>query len=293
MTDLRTPSSDEVTAVPDEGLRRMTSIWIATAGILFVILAILGWLMRVIQAHLGEAQSWHSWYYAIVTLHGAGMIATTLMGLASLLSWVLRDRLPMSAKVSLVTYVMTMTAIVLVLITTLVGRFGPGWTFLYPLPTTPGPGGAWDPVWAYPYYIAIALVCLAFALWGFDVIRAGIEAFGNPGRMFGVDIVFGDTEPTDPKATTPSVVAAGIMAFEAILTAIPGAIIIVMLLLHGTGNGGIDIQPLFAKNMIYFVGHMMANFAIYLGAGIMYAVIPRYAHRPWPAAKTTIVGCRV
>src|SRR5699024_10175005 len=131
--------------------------------------------------------------------------------------------------IAVTTYVMTMTAVVLVLLATMVGRFGPGWTFLYPLPSTPGgpPDATWDPVWAYPYYIAIALVALAFALWGFDIIRAGIRAFGNPGRLYGVDIVAGRTEPTNPRATNPSIVAAGIMAIEAILTAIPGAVIIV------------------------------------------------------------------
>ncbi len=279
------------TATPpyrSDGARRITAIWIATTGILFVVLAIFGLMMRWIQAgDILDAR----WYYAIVTLHGAGMIAVTLMGLASVLSWVIRDRIPMSTGIAVTTYVMTMTAIVLVLLSTLVGKFGPGWTFLYPLPSHPGVPAAdsWNPNWAYPYYIAIALVAVAFALWGFDVIRSGIKTFGNPGRMYGVDIVAGRTEPTDPRATNPSIVAAGIMAIEAILTAIPGAIIIILLIVHSADNS-FSVEPLFAKNLIYFVGHMMANFAIYLGAGIMYAVIPKYAGRPWPAAKTTIVA---
>ncbi len=266
-------------------MRRMTAIWVATAGVLFVVLALLGLIMRLIQA---EDVLNARWYYAIVTLHGAGMIAVTLMSLAAVLSWTIRDRIPLSPKINLVTYVMTMTAVVLVLAATLIGKFGPGWTFLYPLPTKPG-SPSWDPIWAYPYYAAIGLVAIAFALWGFDVLRAGTKAFGNPGRMFGIDIVKGHTDHNSPEATNPSIVAAGVMALEAILVSIPGSIILVMLIIH-SAKPSFNIDPLFAKNMIYFVGHMMANFAIYLGAGIMYAVIPKYAGRPWPAAKTTIIA---
>lgn len=279
-----TPSTGD-DAVQSDLMRRMTAIWIASAGVFFVILALLGLVMRLIQAHdVLDAR----WYYAIVTLHGAGMIGVTLMGLASVLSWVVRDRLPMSGRINLATYVMTMTAVVLILIATMIGKFGPGWTFLYPLPSKPG-APSWDPNWAYAYYLGIALVAISFALWGFDVLRAGIKAFGNPGRMFGVDIVTGRTDHNSPEATNPSIVAAGVMALEAILISVPGSIIIVMLIIH-SANPSFDIQPLFAKNMIYFVGHMMANFAIYLGAGVMYAVIPKYAGRPWPAAKVTIIA---
>lgn len=289
MTTLETSTTvNEIGDYRTDGARRITTIWIATTGILFVVLAIFGLIMRLIQSQdVLSAQ----WYYAIVTLHGAGMISVTLMGLASVLSWVVRDRLPMSTGIAVATYVMTMTAIVLVLIATMIGHFGPGWTFLYPLPSHPSvpPAQSWSPTWAYPYYVAIGLVAVSFALWGFDILRAGVKAFGNPGRMFGFDIVGGKTDPTAPEATNPSIVAAGIMAIEAILTAIPGAIIIVLLIIH-SAKTSFDIQPLFAKNMIYFVGHMMANFSIYLGAGIMYAVLPRHAHRPWPAAKTTIVA---
>lgn len=268
--------------------RRITTIWIATAGVLFVVLAIFGLVMRLIQSQdVLDAQ----WYYAIVTLHGAGMIAVTLMGLAAVLSWVIGERLPLSPKVAVANYVMTLTAVVLVLIATMIGHFGPGWTFLYPLPSHPGAPAAdsWSPSWAYLYYIGIALVAVAFAMWGIDVLRAGVKKFGNPGRLFGFDIVGGKTDPSSPEATNPSIIAAGIMAIEAVLTAIPGAIIIVLLVIH-SAKPSFDIDPLLAKNLIYFVGHMMANFSIYLGAGIMYGVLPRYAGRPWPAAKTTIVA---
>lgn len=286
--DTQTTDTPAASPFRSDLARRITVIWVASAGILFVVLAIFGMLMRWIQA--GDILS-AQWYYAIVTLHGAGMIAVTLMGLAAVLSWVIGDRLPLSPRIAVTNYVLTMTAVVLVLLSTLVGHFGPGWTFLYPLPSHPGvpPADSWSPSWAYPYYVAIALVAIAFALWGFDVIRAGIKRWGNPGRLYGFDIVGGKTEPTDPNATNPSIVAAAIMSIEAILTAIPGAIIIILLIVH-SADSSFDLDPLFAKNLIYFVGHMMANFSIYLGAGIMYAVIPKYAGRAWPAAKTTIVA---
>jgi cytochrome c oxidase subunit 1 len=44
------------------------------------------------------------------------------------------------------------------------------------------------------------------------------------------------------------------------------------------------------KELIYFTGHMLVNFEIYLGAAVAYAVLPYYAKRAWPAAKTLIIA---
>lgn len=270
----------------DEAARRITVMWVATAGILFTLFALAGLLMRLTQA-TGVLPD--QWFYAILTLHGAGMVATTLMALAALMWFVVRDQLPVSTRVNQLNYGMTAIAVVLVFVSTVFGRFGPGWTFLYPLPSHPGPFPGWDPGWAYPYYVAIALVALAFALWGADILRAGIVRFGNPGRMFGIDILTGQTKPEDPNATTPTILAAGVMAIEGVLTAIPGTVIIVLLIIH-SADLTFDVPALFAKNLIYFVGHMLANFDIYLGAGLVYAILPIYAKRPWHASKSTVIA---
>ncbi|MGH3415916.1 MAG: cbb3-type cytochrome c oxidase subunit I, partial [Actinocrinis sp.] len=212
-----------------------------------------------------------------------------LLALAMTVWALLRGELPLRNSVSMTIYALTVLAGLLVIIATIAGKFGTGWTFLYPLPSHPGPIPGWSTDWTYLYLIAVALVAVSFALWGFEILRAGIKRFGNPGRMFGLDIVTGRSKPGDPNTTNPTIVAAGVMAVEGIATVIPGALVIILMLISNA-DPAIHFQALFMKELIYFSGHMLVNFEIYLGAAIAYAVLPVYAKRPWPAAKTLIIA---
>jgi cytochrome c oxidase subunit 1 len=270
----------------DEAARRMTVVWVATGGVLLAGLALVGLLLRLTQS-TGLISS--HWFYALLTLHGAGMVAVALMALAMTVWALLRNELPLRNSVSVVMYVLTLLSGVLVIVATLVGKFGTGWTFLYPLPEHPGPIAGWNTNWTYLYLIAVALLALAFALWGFEILYAGIKRFGNPGRMFGLDIVTGRTRPGDPNTTNPTIIAAGVMAMEGIATVIPGALVIILMIIS-SADPAVKFPALVMKELIYFSGHMLVNFEIYLGAAIAYAVLPVYTKRPWPAAKTLIVA---
>lgn len=263
----------------------MTVVWVATGGVLLAGLALLGLLLRLTQS---AGVMTDQWFYAILTLHSAGMVAVTLMALAATVWFIVHGQLPLSVRVNALTYGLSVVGAVLVVISTLAGRFGTGWTFLYPLPDHPGPLPGWKSAAAYPYFIGVALVALAFAIWGVDILRAGIKRFGNPGRLLGLDILTGSRRPDDPEATTPTIIAATVMAFEGVLTVIPGAIIVVLMIFANAT--GFTMPALFAKEMIYFTGHMLVNFDIYLGAGIAYAVLPKYANRAWPATKPVVIA---
>ena len=270
----------------NEAARRMTVVWVATGGVLLAGLALVGLLLRLIQST--GVLSDH-WFYALLTLHGAGMVAVTLMALAMTVWALLRNELPLRNSVSVLMYGLTLLSGVLVIVATLAGKFGTGWTFLYPLPEHPGPIAGWNTNWTYLYLIAVALLALAFAVWGFEILYAGIKRFGNPGRMFGLDIVTGRTKPGDPNTTNPTIIAAGVMAVEGIATVIPGALVIILMIISNA-DPSVKFPALVIKELIYFSGHMLVNFDIYLGAAIAYAVLPVYAKRAWPAAKTLIVA---
>ncbi|HET9875823.1 MAG TPA: cbb3-type cytochrome c oxidase subunit I [Mycobacterium sp.] len=270
----------------DEASRRMTVLWVTTGGVLLALLAFVGLLLRLTQS-TGVISN--HWFYALLTLHGAGMVAVVLLALAMTVWALLRSELPLRNSVSVTIYALTVLAGLLVIVATLAGKFGTGWTFLYPLPEHPGPIAGWSTNWTYLYLIAVALVAVSFALWGFEILRAGIKRFGNPGRMFGLDIVTGRSKPGDPNTTNPTIVAAGVMAVEGIATVIPGAVVIILMIISNA-DPAIHFQALFMKELIYFSGHMLVNFEIYLGAAIAYAVLPVYAKRPWPAAKTLIIA---
>lgn len=270
----------------NESARRMTVVWVATGGVLLAVLALVGLLLRLTQS-TGVIPD--KWFYALLTLHGAGMVAVTLMALAMTVWALLRNELPLRNSVSITMYALTVLAGLLVIVATVLGKFGTGWTFLYPLPEHPGPIPGWNTNWTYLYLIAVALVAVSFALWGFEILHAGIKRFGNPGRMFGLDIVTGHSKPGDPDTTNPTIIAAGVMAVEGIATIIPGALVITLMVI-GNADPAIHFPALFIKELIYFSGHMLVNFDIYLGAAIAYAVLPVYAKRAWPAARTLIIA---
>lgn len=270
----------------NEAARRMTVVWVVTGGVLLAVFALIGLLLRLTQS-TGVISA--HWFYALLTLHGAGMVAVTLMALAMTVWALLRGELPLRNSVSVIMYVLTLLAGVLVIVATLVGKFGTGWTFLYPLPEHPGPIAGWNVNWTYLYLIAVALLALAFALWGFEILRAGIKRFGNPGRMFGLDIVTRRSQPGGPNTTNPTIIAAGVMAVEGIATVIPGALVVILMVI-GTADPAVKFPALVIKELIYFSGHMLVNFDIYLGAAIAYAVLPVYAKRAWPAAKTLVIA---
>ena len=50
------------------------------------------------------------------------------------------------------------------------------------------------------------------------------------------------------------------------------------------------LDALWAKNLIYFFGHSIANLTIYLAAGAIYVLVPRYAGRPWKTTKAFVAG---
>src|SRR5438874_287324 len=76
-----------VVAEPDvytPRLTRVTLTWVLVALVLFPVLAILGLLMRTVQAGLLPTLP-PEWFYAVMTLHGLGMVGLWFVaGMATL-----------------------------------------------------------------------------------------------------------------------------------------------------------------------------------------------------------------
>ena len=63
-----------------------------------------------------------------------------------------------------------------------------------------------------------------------------------------------------------------------------GAAIIIMSLINLYWPA-FTIDPLFAKNMIYFFGHVFINATIYMAIIAVYHLLPRFSGRPWPSSN--------
>src|SRR4029434_2256955 len=131
-------------AAQPTALRRMTFIWMFTMLTLFPVLLVLGFFMRALQANF-MSQLQPEWFYAILTLHGLGMVGTWYVGSMAGVSYLLGRYVRPSLAVSKVAFGATLLGVVLLLACTLIGRMGVVWYFLYPLPLHSK--GVW-PAWA-------------------------------------------------------------------------------------------------------------------------------------------------
>ncbi len=50
------------------------------------------------------------------------------------------------------------------------------------------------------------------------------------------------------------------------------------------------IDPLLAKNMIYFFGHIFINASIYMAVIAVYEIIPEYTGRPWKTSRVFVAA---
>ena len=107
-------------------LTRVTLVWVLTALVLFPALAILGLLMRTQQGGYLQAMP-PEVFYAIMTLHGLGMVGLWFVAGMAVISVLLVSYVKPTTAVSWIAYGATVTGVVLLLAATLIGRLGVGW----------------------------------------------------------------------------------------------------------------------------------------------------------------------
>lgn len=271
----------------EEAVRRLTLLWVVTAFVLLLVLGFAGLLMRAIQSGLlgGLAQDW---FYPILTFHGIGMVALVVLTMLAGMWYLFAQRLPMSTTLWAVCYVATVVAVVLVIGATLVGHLGTGWTFLYPLPYLSA--GAWEP-WAFVLFLlAVTIVVLVVLAIDLEFLWRGWRHYGSLARMYGLEYLR-DPHPADDgrPRTDLTTIAMTTTALTWIPAALAGAVLVVLELVRVVVPT-FDFGALVAKNLTFFAGHMLVNIGLYMGAGVLYAILPVYARRPWHVARYAVIG---
>jgi cytochrome c oxidase subunit I len=272
----------EVFAVEERGIDRRVGLVFGATGIALVaVMGLLGLLMRLTQADvLGLSPAW---FYRLMTLHGAGMITGALLSMMGALWYVLHPVVPLGVGRMRASYALVVSGAVAVLVATLIGGFGAGWTFLPPLPFFPV--GQW-PVWTESlYFVGLLLVGAGFFVYCVDVLEQTTTAFGGLTRALGWRYLVGREQAPPP----PQVIAATVVAIDGLLAVTAGTAI-VLGLLGRTYDTGVSFDFLVAKNLVYFFGHSIANLVIYLAVGAVYVIMPRYAGRPYTTTKVFVAG---
>jgi cytochrome c oxidase subunit 1 len=244
-------------------------------------MGILGLIMRLTQATVIELSP--AWFYRLLTLHGIGMITGVLLAMMGALWYVLHATVPLKRGRMLATYALTIAGVIAVLIATLIGGFGAGWAFLPPLPFFPA--GQWS-VWSESlFFVGNLLVGAGFCIFCIDVLEQTTNTYGGLFRTLGWHYLRG----RDQQAPPPQAIAATVVAIDGLISCAVGSTILLGLL-GRTYDHSVGIDALVAKNLVYFFGHSIANLTIYLGAAVVYVLVPRYAGRPYETTKVFVAG---
>jgi cytochrome c oxidase subunit 1 len=270
-------------AVSARGLagQRIGLLFGGTGLALFVVMGVLGLLMRLSQGELYTLPP--TWFYRIMTLHGAGMLVAALLAQMGAMWYAVRGSVSLSVGRALVGYLAVVCGAVLVLVATLGGGFATGWTFLYPLPFIAR--GGWDVWTTWLFLVGLVVVGAGFMVYCVDLLARVTHRYGTLGRTLGLAFLRGrDDGPPPPQVIGGTVVAiAGLISSAAgvtILAAEIGRLI----------DSSVEIDALWAKNVTYFFGHTYANLIIYLAVGAVYVLVPRFTGRPWKTTKPIVIG---
>lgn len=257
--------------------RIVFNLYIISALALFLFLMLLGLAMRMTQATWLGVQP--TWFYRLLTMHGAGMVGTMSLATTAVMWFFLRKYVHLHLWAFLTNYVLFMLGALAILGSVFIGGYAGLWTFLYPLPVHSM--GIWSINSAALFMVGYLLIGVGLLLFYLDGAVAIIRVFGNLGRGLGLQWLFGgEIDPSHPK----TVVASTMVIIANGLGILAGAVVLVMSLINAYFPSD-TLNALVAKNLIYWFGHMVINATIYMGVIAVYELIPRYTGRPYPISR--------
>src|SRR5262245_37624757 len=253
-------------------LKRVTLTWVLVALILFPVLAVLGLLMRVLQAGF-LAMVPPEWFYAVMTLHGLGMVGLWFVAGMAGMSILLASYVRPTIGVSWIAFAATLVGVVLLLAATLIGRLGVGWYFLYPLPFHAG--GTWPPWATASLFVALAIMGVGWTLWAGGLLWAIARRY-RVSEALGWQYLSGRGSPE-----VPPIIIIGTVSFIGVLAGLVAAVVILTLVAVEQISTGFTNDALLIKNLTFYFGHMLVNITMYFGVAMVYEIMPAYTGRPW------------
>lgn len=273
------PSRDSTAAA--NPLRKLTVIWILTMLVLFPVLVVVGGWMRTAQGGLVEGVA-PDRFYSLLTLHGVGMVGLWFVAAMAGVACCLSQHVRVSTAVNWIAWAGTLVGVGLLLVATLLGKFGAGWYFLYPLPFSPLAG--W-PAWSTAvFFAALAVLGVIWTVWCLDIVRAIASRYPLPTAL-GWDLISGKSKTTE---VPPMVLITLVSVIAALVGLISAVILLVLYLVEARGGGASD--ALLMKNLTFLFGHLLVNITLYLGVAIVYELLPRYSGRPWKNSRPIAIA---
>ncbi|CAF0701748.1 cbb3-type cytochrome c oxidase subunit I [Candidatus Methylacidithermus pantelleriae] len=266
-------------------MRRIALVYMLTGFLIFLGMIQLGLWMRLSQA--GILSPPPVLFYAILTLHGTAQLSAFLLSGMGGLAYALSPKVRLNSSLLWLVYGIYMVGVILVLISTLVGKVGVGWTMLPPLPFA----GVmtWSMAMATAFMVGVFSVALAFLLYCVNALYAIVKADGGVSKALAWRYLFSGGR-SGAESLPRMVDLAGMMvAIDGIIATVVGAVLLIALFATMAGILP-NLDWLVVKNGLYLFGHMVANLIIYLAAGLLYTALPAYTNREWKTAWYSILG---
>lgn len=262
--------------------RTALSTYLAISALVFVLMMVLGVIMRLTQASwLGLSPNL---FYQVMTAHGAGMVGISGLAASAVLWYFLRRHVALSIGILWANLVFFLLGVVLILGGTFLGGYAGGWTFLFPLPAHGL--GAWGVTGAACFLLGLLSIGVGFLLLYLDMGRAIISHYGSLGKGLGWPQLFGKSTDEAPPA---SVVAATMVLIVNIAGILSGAVVLVLILIN-LFVPSFAVDPLLTKNLTFFFGHVFINATIYQAVVAVYEILPEYTKRPWKVNKVFLAA---
>ncbi|CAB4702203.1 MAG: c-type cytochrome [Actinobacteria bacterium] len=260
---------------------------------------LLGMVLRDSQAGAGRVPD--AWYYAIMTAHGLGAFvgwgAFAVMGLAW---WVLAEAgFPVrrfGRWMAEATWWLMVGGVFGVVVTCLLFKFGGSWVFLYPISLYGS--GVWGKWTAFFFTFSVLLAGLAIVTWCVGILHTVVgPALGavskNPINRYFTSIGWGYLAPkkfaSNGKGVPYAVIPLAVIALDMIIATLPLAVMLILLLVH-TFVASVTVDPLWAKNILWWFGHPVVYLLLFPAVAVYYTLVPKKAGRPLVAGNIIAIG---
>lgn len=265
--------------------RGVMKLYLVSGLIVTALMLLVGLAMRTAQA--GWLTLSPELFYSLLTLHGAGMIVALAVCAMGGLWFLIRRHAELNAPLAVQAWAFIMLGVVGVIVATLAGRFGGLYTFLYPLPFD----GNW-PSWSTGVFlIGMVLVNVGWMTWCLQMLGAVLRTYGGFRGALAWDYVWhkpafqaAGRQPPPPEAF-PALVA----GFDGLIAGMDATLLGVALLVRWL-DPRVQIDPLWAKNLIYFYAHTLANLIIYMLAALIYVGLPYATRRTYHTSTVLVIG---
>ncbi len=261
-------------------------LYLGTGLAIFFLMVVIGIVLRAEQA--GWIPLDQGWFYALLSLHGIGMItAIAIAGLGTLWYFVYRE-IALDARIAYIAYGFFAAGVICVVVSVIPGEYGALWTMLYPLPFV----GTYWPSWATGVWlVGNILVMIGFVVWCMQVLAGLLARYGGLRGVLGIDYVFHNHEFAEQhrEPPPPQMFAAAITAIDGIISSSLGMTYGVAMIVHWL-DPSVAINPLWAKNLIYQFGHTFANLTIYIAVAGLYVGLALCTKRKYHTSIPLVIG---